>query len=178
MNTPHAHRFNSSALERQSDSSAPPRPPPRPGRSWLPFVGVGAALLLLRTLGARGKSTHAHAFSYSAFLSQVQSNPIRSAVINPAGAVSGTLTNGTGYTSQIPAALPDPQLPGLLRAHHVAITGVGPQTSIGAVIVSLCVDRTPWSAPGHWRNQGHRRVQGQALRRRASVSGLCRCCRL
>jgi cell division protease FtsH len=135
MSTPNAHRFHSSVWERQSDSSAPPRPSPRPGRSWLPFVGVGAAFLLLRTLGARGTSTHA--FSYSAFLSQVQSNHIRSAVINPAGAVSGTLTNGTGYTSQIPAALPDPQLPGLLRAHHVAITGVGTQTSIGAVIVSL-----------------------------------------
>ena len=131
MKAPNAHRFNSSAPERQSDSSAPPRP----GRSWLPFVGVGAALLLLRTLGARGTSTHA--FSYSAFLSQVQSNHIRSAVINPAGAVTGTLTNGTGYSSQIPAALPDPQLPGLLRAHHIAITGVGTQTSIGAVIVSL-----------------------------------------
>ena len=158
MSTPNARRFNSSAPEQQSDSSAPPRP----GRSWLPFVGVGAAVLLLRTLGARGTSTHA--FSYSAFLSQVQSDHIRSAVINPAGAVSGTLTNGTGYTSQIPAALPDPQLPGLLRAHHIAITGVGTQTSIGAVIVSLlpllffvgllCVDRTPWSAPGHRRNQG------------------------
>ena len=130
------HRFNSSAPDRQSDSPAPPPPPPHPGRTWLPFVGVGATLLLLRTLGARGTSSRV-AFSYSAFLSQVQSNHIRSAVINPAGAVSGTLTNGTGYTSQIPSALPDPQLPGLLRAHHVAITGVGTQTSIGAVIVSL-----------------------------------------
>ena len=67
----------------------------------------------------------------------MQANHIKSAVINPAGGVSGALTNGTGYTSQIPAALPDPQLPGLLKAHHVTITGVGSQTSIGAVIVSL-----------------------------------------
>jgi cell division protease FtsH len=136
MSTRNAHRFNSSGPDRQSEkSSAPPPAPPHLRRTWLPFVGVGAALLLLRTLGARGPSSRA--FSYSAFLSQVQSNHIRSAVINPAGAVSGTLTSGTGYTSQIPAALPDPQLPGLLRAHHVAITGVGTQTSIGAVIVSL-----------------------------------------
>jgi cell division protease FtsH len=136
MSTRNAHRFNSSGQDRQSEkSSAPPPAPPHLRRTWLPFVGVGAALLLLRTLGARGPSSRA--FSYSAFLSQVQSNHIRSAVINPAGAVSGTLTSGTGYTSQIPAALPDPQLPGLLRAHHVAITGVGTQTSIGAVIVSL-----------------------------------------
>jgi cell division protease FtsH len=128
--------FNSSAPDRQSGKSpATPPDPPHLRRTWLPFVGVGAALLLLRTLGARGTSSHA--FSYSAFISRVQSNHVRSAVINPAGAVSGTLTNGTGYTSQIPSALPDPQLPGLLRAHHVAISGVGAQTSIGAVIVSL-----------------------------------------
>ena len=135
MSTRNAHRFNSIGPDRKSDPPAPPRPTPRPGRTWLPFVGVGAALLLVRTLGARG--TSAHALTYSGFLSQVHSNHIRSAVINPAGGVSGTLTNGTGYTSQIPAALPDPQLPGLLRAHHVAITGVGTQTSVGAVIVSL-----------------------------------------
>ena len=129
------HRFNSSPPDRQSDSGAPSPPPPHLRRTWLPFVGFGAALLLLRTLGTQGTSSRS--LTYSTFLSQVQSNHIRSAVINPAGAVSGTLTNGTGYTSQIPAALPDPQLPGLLRAHHVAITGVGTQTSIGAVIVSL-----------------------------------------
>jgi cell division protease FtsH len=86
-------------------------------------------------LGAQGPSSRS--FSYSAFLSEVQSNHIRSAVINPAGAVSGTLTNGHAYSSQIPAALPDPQLPDLLRAHHVVITAVGTQTSIGSVIVSL-----------------------------------------
>jgi len=136
MSTRNAHRFNSFAPDRQSEKSSAPAPaPPHLRRTWLPFVGVGAALLLLRTLGARGPSSRA--FSYSAFLSEVQSNHIRSALINPAGAVSGTLTSGTGYTSQIPAALPDPQLPGLLRAHHVAITGVATQTSIGAVIVSL-----------------------------------------
>ncbi len=94
MTTPNAHRFDSSAPGRQSDSPAPPRPSPRRGRTWLPLVGVGAALLLVRSLGARGPS--ARSFSYSAFLSQVQSNHIRSAAINPAGAVSGTLSNGTG----------------------------------------------------------------------------------
>ena len=135
MSIRNAHRFNSIAPDRKSDPPGPPGPSPRPGRTWLPFVGVGAALLLVRTLGTRG--TSAHALTYSGFLSQVQSNHIRSAAINPAGAVTGTLTNGTGYTSQIPAALPDPQLPGLLRAHHVAITGTGTQTSLGTVIVSL-----------------------------------------
>src|SRR5271155_475904 len=101
------HKVNSSDPDRRTEKSPAP-PPPHLRRTWLPFVGVGATLLLLRTLGAH--ATSSRSFSYSAFLSQVQSNHIRSAVINPAGAVSGTLTNGTGYTSQIPAALPDPQL--------------------------------------------------------------------
>jgi cell division protease FtsH len=135
MSIKNGHRFNSSARDRQSGSPAPPHPSHQWGRTWLPLVGVGAALLFVRALGAGGTSSRS--FTYSAFLSQVQSNHIRSAAINPVGAVSGTLTNGSAYSSQIPAALPDPQLPGLLRAHHVAITGVGTQTGIGAVIVSL-----------------------------------------
>jgi cell division protease FtsH len=134
MSNRNVQRFNLSAPDRRTEKSPAP-PPPHRRRTWLPFVGVGAALLVLRTLGAHGTSSRS--LTYSTFLSQVQSNHIRSAVINPSGAVSGNLTNGTAYSSQIPAALPDPQLPGLLRAHHVAITGVGTQTSIGAVIVSL-----------------------------------------
>jgi cell division protease FtsH len=135
MSILNGQRFNSSTPDRQSDSPLPTRPSTHPGRTWLPFVGAGATLVLLRTLGARGTSSHS--LTYSAFLSLVQSNNVRSAVINPAGAVSGILANRTGYTSQIPSALPDPQLPGLLKAHHVAISGIGAQTSIGAVIVSL-----------------------------------------
>src|ERR1700721_806712 len=119
MSNWNAHQFNAFVPDRQSEKSPAPSPAPPPlKRACSAFVGVGEPLLLLRTLGARGTSSRA--FSYSAFLSQVQSNHIRSAVINPAGAVSGTLTSGTAYTSQIPAALPDPQLPALLRAHHVA----------------------------------------------------------
>jgi cell division protease FtsH len=134
MNISNGHRFNSSAPDRRTEKSAPPLAPRR-RRTWLPFVGVGVALLFLRTLGAHGTSSRS--LTYSTLLSQVQSNHIRSAVINPAGAVSGTLSNGHAYSSQIPAALPDPQLAGLLRDHHVVISAVGTQTSIGAVIISL-----------------------------------------
>jgi cell division protease FtsH len=67
----------------------------------------------------------------------VQSNHIRTAAIDPNGAVSGTLTNGHGYSSQIPTALQNPQLAGLLRAHHVAITGVGAPGGIGPFLFSV-----------------------------------------
>jgi cell division protease FtsH len=79
----------------------------------------------------------ARAYSYSTFLSEVQANHIKTAAINQSGAVAGTLTNGTAYSTQLPTALPDAQLPGLLKAHHVVITALGSKTGIGRVIFSL-----------------------------------------
>jgi cell division protease FtsH len=67
----------------------------------------------------------------------VQLNHVKSAAIDPNGVVSGTLTGGTPYSSQIPPALPDPQLAGLLKAHHVVISGVAPRASITGIVVSL-----------------------------------------
>jgi cell division protease FtsH len=75
--------------------------------------------------------------TYSNFVSKVQSNHVRSAAIDPAGAVAGSLTNGMHYSSQIPSALSDPQLSGLLRAHHVVISGVAPQANLAGIVVSL-----------------------------------------
>jgi hypothetical protein len=56
---------------------------------------AGAAIIAVRSFGTPGASTHA--YNFSSFLSQVQSNHVRSAAIDPSGAVSGTLTNGQGY---------------------------------------------------------------------------------
>jgi cell division protease FtsH len=67
----------------------------------------------------------------------VQLNHVKSAAIDPNGVVSGSLTGGTAYSSQIPSALPDPQLPGLLRAHHVIISGVAARASLTGIIFSL-----------------------------------------
>jgi cell division protease FtsH len=114
---------------------SPVTPPPSRRRRWLPLVGVGTAVLVLRALEA--SHTVARAYSYSTFLSQVQANHIKTATINQSGAVAGTLTNGTTYSTQLPTALPDAQLPGLLKAHHVVITALGSQTGIGTVILSL-----------------------------------------
>jgi cell division protease FtsH len=113
----------------------PRSPAPSPRRRWLPLVGVGATVLVLRALETGHSVTLP--YSYSTFLSQVQANHIKTATINQSGAVAGTLTNGSAYSTQLPTALPDTQLPGLLKAHHVAITAVGSQTGIGTVILSL-----------------------------------------
>jgi cell division protease FtsH len=131
-----SNRTNAPPPGTSPDSRGGTRPPlPIGRRRWLPFAGVAAGLLLVRTLGARRVPTRS--YGYSTFLSQVQANHVKTATIDPAGAVAGTLTNGTAYSSQIPTALQDPKLPTLLKTHHVAITGIGSQTSIGGVIASF-----------------------------------------
>jgi cell division protease FtsH len=118
------------------DLSPPPSIPSGPRRRpWLALAIAGAAIIAVRSFGTPGASTHA--YNFSSFLSQVQSNHVRSAAIDPSGAVSGTLTNGRGYSSQIPTALQNPNLSGLLRAHHVAITGVGTPDGIGSILFSF-----------------------------------------
>ena len=52
------------------------------------------------------------------------------ASIDPNGGVTGKLKNGDNYTSQVPLALNDSQLAPILKAHGVAITGVGPTSSL------------------------------------------------
>ncbi|MCU1489167.1 MAG: Microtubule-severing ATPase [Acidimicrobiaceae bacterium] len=133
--TEHHFQTNSRHSGQQSDRPRSLVPQPAGWRRWLPFAGLGAVLLLLLTRGTgRGSSFR---YSYSSFLSQVQGNHIKTAIIDPTGGVTGTLTNGTGYSSQIPTALGNAQLSDILKAHHVVITGAGAQTSIGAVIFSL-----------------------------------------
>ncbi len=78
-----------------------------------------------------------HSYSYSTFLSQVQANHVKTAIIDPGGAVAGSLTNGAGYSSQIPTVLGSGQLSGIFKAHHVVVTGVGSQTSIVGVIAAF-----------------------------------------
>jgi cell division protease FtsH len=120
------HRTNTArgpdvGQERRPKGTAPP-PPPR-WRNWLVYIGILATLLLLlRPAMGSGPTT----LTYSQFLTDVQGDKVKTATIDPNGAVSGTLTDGSSYRSQIPVALQDADLSSVLRQHHVQITGVGP----------------------------------------------------
>jgi cell division protease FtsH len=83
------------------------------------------ALLLFRP----GGGTPAQALSYTAFVSDVTANKVSTTAITPAGSVSGKLRDGSAYTSQIPVALNDGALPGLLLSHKVQVTGTTASTS-------------------------------------------------
>ena len=72
---------------------------------------------------------------YTQFLNDVNGGQVKTATIDSNGAVSGKLANGDQYTSQIPVALQDNSLPGLLEKHHVQITAEGPPSTTFLTIV-------------------------------------------
>src|ERR1043165_8683023 len=111
-----------------------PAPPPPPAwRNWLVVAGLVLSLFLLFYPFGSSAGT---ALTYSQFLGKVRANQVSTATIDQNGAVSGTLSNGGNYTSQIPTALQDQNLAPLLEEHHVQVTGTGPPGGLLALVIS------------------------------------------
>jgi cell division protease FtsH len=110
-----------------NDRPAAPVPPPPPRwRMWLLPAGFLITIVLLRSLAINHTSSiPTENYSYSKFLSEVTGGQVRTASVNPSGAITGTLKGGDNYTSQIPTAITDTQLAPTLKAHRVDVTGVG-----------------------------------------------------
>jgi cell division protease FtsH len=121
------------------DRPGRPAPPPPPAwRIWLLIAGLAlTAFLLFRPVPQPSIQT----LSYSSFLQKVNEGQISTAVIDPNGAVTGTLKGGQRYDSQIPTALQDPNLAQELQAHGVKITGQGPP---GTTLLGLIVSFLPF----------------------------------
>jgi cell division protease FtsH len=119
---------------------APAPPPPPPWRHWLLVAGVVATVGLFIFSGIKGASTPKQ-LTFTAFQTDVSANQIKTATINTTGHVSGSLTSGDTYTSQIPTALQDASLNDLLTAHKVVVTGSPP--SSGLTLVSIIGDLLP-----------------------------------
>src|SRR5438128_1959148 len=96
-----------------------PSPPPA-WRNWLLYAGLALTFFLFFFPGGRNRATE---LTYTQFLNKVAADGVKSATVDPNGAVSGTLSNGTAYSTQIPVALQDNTLPAELKDHHVQIVG-------------------------------------------------------
>jgi cell division protease FtsH len=114
---------------------APAGPPPPRWRMWLLPAGLFITLLLFLAPHTSGTTTKS--FTYSKFLSEVTSGDVRTASVNPGGAISGTLKGGDDYTSQIPTAIVDNQLAPTLKAHKVDVTGVGAGSALLTDLLSF-----------------------------------------
>jgi cell division protease FtsH len=106
---------------------APPSSPPR--WRWLLPAGFLIAIIALLVFRPGSGGTPAQELSYTSFVSDVTANKVSTAAITTAGSVSGKLLDGKAYTSQIPTALNDSDLPTLLLGHKVQVTGTSPSTN-------------------------------------------------
>ena len=115
-------------------SQGPAPAPPPAWRNWLIVIGIAATVLLL--LLPRGSKSSE--LTYTQFVNKVKAGQVKTATIDADGGVTGTLTNGDNYESQIPVALQDNGLSQLLQEHGVEITATGPQTStLLSILASL-----------------------------------------
>ena len=125
------------------DRPTPTAPPPPPAwRHWLWPVAIGLVLvawLFLPAIHTRGQVT----LTYTQFLSDVNAHKIKTITIassstSNAGA-TGTLTNGSDYTTVIPVQLAGPSLTSKLQSAGVEITAAQPGSSFGSVLVSWLI---------------------------------------
>ena len=130
--TPHRHGLSGPPPDRPP---SPAPPPPPAWRNWLLIVGllVTVALFLLPVPTA-GKVEQ---LSYSQLKSDIAAGQVKSVALGADGAISGTLTNGTKFTSSYPTSLCGPQFVQLLDQHKVQVTTKPAQTSIGSVLLNL-----------------------------------------
>ena len=93
------------------------------------------ALILLWPMAS---SNAPRELSYTQFLSQVEDGNVATAEIDPSGSVTGTMSSGAEYTTQIPTALQDTGLAEELKSKDVQITGKPqPGTTLVDILLSL-----------------------------------------
>ncbi|WP_431934313.1 ATP-dependent zinc metalloprotease FtsH [Nonomuraea jabiensis] len=120
----------------------PPSTPPSPAAWWRWLLPIGSLILLvwvlaiITTTGSGGTT-----YSYTDFVGKVAAGQVQAVTIDDQGAVSGRLSNGTRFTSQIPTALNVSQLEPQLRDHHVEITA----TKQGNALISFLVGFLPFA---------------------------------
>lgn len=89
----------------------PPKPPvlPPPPR-WLNALWLAGLVATLLWLFFPAPATKTTPLTYTAWKAKVGADRVKTATIDPDGKVSGTLVDGTHYTSRLPVALKDDAL--------------------------------------------------------------------
>ncbi|MEU1286386.1 ATP-dependent zinc metalloprotease FtsH [Kitasatospora sp. NPDC005856] len=118
---------------RNQGPGGPAKPPPPSWRRWLLPVAVLVTLLLLVLFSSNPGKPGAR-YGYSDFVSRVDAGQVQTVDVSDTGGVSGTLKDGTHFTSQIPTALDTSQLSSALAEHNVTVTGS--RASSGGSILS------------------------------------------
>jgi cell division protease FtsH len=107
----------------------PPTPQPPPAwRRWLLPIGMLILLALLFWPNLLHSKTSTQ-LNFTQFQDRVTSSEVKSVTIDQNGAVTGVLTDGKDFTSQLPTALDRAPITQQLTAAHVQITAIQASTS-------------------------------------------------
>jgi cell division protease FtsH len=102
----------------------PPQPTPQPPPAWRRWLLPIGMLILLGLLfwPSLLRSSPTTKYTFTTFQNQVTSGDVKSVSIDSNGAVTGKLSNGKEFTSQLPTALDRSQITQQLNSQHVQIT--------------------------------------------------------
>ena len=120
----------------QDRRPAPAPPPPPRWRPWLILIGLFITLVLISNTVA-SKPSSVQKLTYTDFVTHVTSNQVKTATINASGGVSGTLTNGQKYKSEITVVPPQNDLSQLLAAHNVNVSATTASNGVSAATIIL-----------------------------------------
>ncbi|MEX2984151.1 ATP-dependent zinc metalloprotease FtsH [Streptomyces sp. C36] len=138
---PHRHLTPPAGPRPPGEPPRPPSGPPAPPawRRWiLPAALVLFVITLLLARGVTGPQPSQ--VPYSDFVAKVGAGQVQTVDVSDKGSVSGTLKNGTKFTTRIPTALGTTGLEQRLEAQHVRITA---SQSTGTLWPSLLVAFLP-----------------------------------
>ncbi len=132
------HSSNKAKSGPPPDRPPSPAPPPPPRwRSWLLPIGLllSVLLLLVPNQMEEGRVTD---LTYAPELKEkIAAGQVKSVEIGSDGHIEGKLKDGTKFKSSYPTSLQDDEFTQLLNDKDVEVKAVGPQTSIGSVLLSL-----------------------------------------
>ena len=125
--------------EEQPPPKPPVTPPPTPGwRRWIVPLLLGVFLVVMLMVRAPSGTTQKQ-FSYSDFTAKVGAGQVKTVDIDDKGGVTGTLKDGTKFTTRLPTALgTEQQLQQQLSAKKVQVTAVQSSSNpLGSILLSF-----------------------------------------
>jgi cell division protease FtsH len=120
----------------------PPQPTPQPPPAWRRWLLPIGMLILLGLLfwPSLLRSSPTTQYNFTTFQNKVTAGDVKSVSIDSNGAVTGKLTNGSEFTSQLPTALDRSQITQQLNAEHVQITA----TQAGGSLLETLLPSLIW----------------------------------
>ncbi len=131
-----------------SDKPGATAPPPPPAwRHYLWVLAIALFLVLYFVLPTT-RATSPVSLTYSQFLTDVTAHHVKTVTIYTTGAASGTLTNGSSYTTAIPPQAGQAFLD-TLQSNGVGVTATASGTSFGADVLSVAILILPFLVIGY-----------------------------